>query len=150
MTNKHQSAIALLQQEIQRLESLVRDYDRAISTYKEPVPITDNVVRGRKSALDKIEELKVTLETLQTLDQPSMAAQIEEQIREGYQYEGRYYPPKADDIISHLESNNIDHDDPALFKHQGFDKADGGCQATFYYKDGSTLICSSSGVHAHG
>lgn len=78
----------------------------------------------------------------------SMAKQIKEKIELEYRYNGRYCPPKADDIIEHLKANYVDHNEPSPHNHSGFDESFDGSLIIFYYADNSVLVVSSAGINA--
>ncbi len=78
----------------------------------------------------------------------SEAKQIKEAIEVAYQYEGKYYPPKADDITEHLKRNCIDYDVPTPYKLKGYEQSFDNSLIVIYYNDNSVLIVSSSGIDA--
>jgi hypothetical protein len=78
----------------------------------------------------------------------SHAKQINKYIEEKYQYNGKYYAPQANDIMDHLKSDNVDHNDPAPFKNFGFDESFDGSLVVFYYADKSVLVVGSFGINA--
>ena len=79
-----------------------------------------------------------------------IAEKIQKNIEEHYRYEGRYYPPKSDDLIEHLQYGRIDRTVGHGENHAGFEISYDGSLAVFKYKDSSGLIVTPSGISTIG